>query len=235
MPSIAGNGISQNIISLFNRKSWAPKNKSQIIRLSPEIDGLNMLYANTQNEDPIKLKILCWALNKKGDIEALIPWLQKLHICRMLKDTKKGHWLGYFNQQKNHTFIDIPIHKEKELHSAAQYFSQSCNINGIVQEIPDNIGTHALYSTDHFKTIQLRPIISWQLNHTGDIEAMAYQEIYHQMMALPGDDQLTFAQKIDGFQYFLPHLIAKQIESKDTHMQALLTKLTTLWNPVSIN
>ncbi len=222
---------SKNIIQLFNRKSWKPQNDSHNIRLAPEIDGLAMLYVNNLNPKPIKMNILCWVLNKKGDVEGLIPWLTKLHTCRLLTDTSDGHWIGYFNEQKNHTFLTAPEHKIQELRSSAHYFSQACRLDGVVQEIPDHIGTQAIYSTDSFKTTQLRPIISWQLTDSGEIQAMtSISTEIDSTSILPGDSRLIVAENIEGFQYFLPHLIANQIKNNNHNMHQTLSKLNEVWN-----
>ena len=217
-----------NVIQLFNRSKWSPAKQDQLIRLSPELDGLEMLYANDHNEVPVGLKILCWGINQQGEVDALVPWLDKVHHARFLKDPLSGRWVGYFNQQKLHTFLEPPEHKIKELQSASKYFSQTCDEHDVVQEIPDNIGTSALIFDEITKAMTLYPVISWQLTRDGLLKAMVAPSNLKRETLLPGDSALIAVEELPGFQYFFHHVVANQIKKKEPKMMKMLALLEQL-------
>ena len=62
------------------RCSFLPRRKAArppILRLSPEYDGIELLYANDSHPDTLfSLKILAWARLANGDTVAMVPWLK---------------------------------------------------------------------------------------------------------------------------------------------------------------
>lgn len=64
-----------------------------------------------------------------------------------------------------------------ELETAAHYFkTEEDDPNFIVQEIGDNIGTHAILTEDNFHTLMLIHVTSWRLYNDGRIHAMLADE-----------------------------------------------------------
>ena len=67
-----------------------------ILRLSPEYDGMELLYANDQHPDTLfSIKILAWARREDGDTVAVVPWLKELVSATDLADPLNGRWEGY--------------------------------------------------------------------------------------------------------------------------------------------
>ena len=219
-----------NVVNLFTRSPWQAKDDEQIIRLSPELDGLEMLYSN--DSDPSRMfsmKILCWGLNKKGEVDAMVPWLGKLQSCRSLNDPLNGHWEGYFDNARHNIFFDAPDHKIQELTTASHYFSNTCDKYDVIQEIPDNIGTHAIFSSDNFQTMKLMQVISWKLMTSGNLLAMtADTDKITKTPVLPGDDCLYSVQQRDDFKYFFHHAIANKLKEGDESTMAAFSSLLDL-------
>ena len=65
------------------------------------------------------------------------------------------------------------MHKVIELETAAEYFNFQCEtLTKLVQELPDTLGTHAVFSDSKNKTLILQEIISWRLHSDGVILGM---------------------------------------------------------------
>ena len=149
---------TDNVIDLFTGKLYSQRRYHRIIRLAPEMDGLEMVYSNQTHPDKFfSLKILCWALKADGDVVGMVPWLNKLVACPDIQDPLNGMWEGYYDPGIDDIFFDAPVHKVVELESAAEYYEMECDDDQeIVQEIPDNIGTHAVLSNDGFRSLLLK-------------------------------------------------------------------------------
>lgn len=221
---------SQNgkVIDMFTRKPLDETDLHQVIRLAPELDGMEMLYSNDANPGKLfSMKILCWALMKDGSIDALIPWLNKVVPARELQDPLNGRWEGYFDQAHNSAFFEVPPHKVAELENAASYYqNEKADDDHIIQELPDTIGTHAILTRDKFKNIVLIPVTSWRLLADGQILGMiADDKKVGNTPVLAGDPCLLPAQKRDDFHYFFHYLIANKIKHGDTEALAAFTHL----------
>lgn len=217
-----------NVIDLFTRKPVDDSNISKIIRLAPEQDGLEMLYSNDANPDKLfSMKILCWALMKNGEVDALVPWLNKVVPARKLNDPLNGHWEGYYDNHHDQVFFEPPLHKVSELEAAAAYFNASSNEDDLViQEINDCIGTHAVLTEDRFKSIILIHVTSWRLYNDGRLYAMLADEQKVQTTpVLSGDDCLFPAQEHKDFRYFFHHIIANKIKHGDPEAIAAFANL----------
>jgi len=216
------------VIDIFTGKSWNVKSPTKYIRLTPEIDGIEMLYTNDVNPEKLfSMKILCWALTENGETVALIPWLNKLTPCTELNDPLDGRWEGFYDTNKQSVFYDPPIHKMVELESAASYYKPTGIENHTVQEIPDCIGTHAITTSNSFQTYDLMPVISWRLTENGNIEAMlAKEELIVNTPVLPGDNCLYPANQDKDFKYFFHHNIANKIKSGDPSTVETFSRLT---------
>lgn len=217
-----------NVVDLFSRKPIGEKNTYKIIRLAPECDGTEILYNNDSNPGKVySMKILCWALMANGNVDALIPWLNKIVPARELNDPLNGHWEGYYDNIHEHAFSEPPNHKIKELERAAAYYShKSTDNNLILQEITDNIGTHAVLTEDQFQTIDLVHVTSWRLYNDGRIHAMiADEKAIRSTPVLIGDACLIPAQEQQEFRYFFHHVIANKIKKGDPDAIAAFTNL----------
>ena len=219
------------VVDLFTGKTWNPDEASKIIRIAPELDGLEMLYSNDANPDKLfSMKILCWALNQNGEIDAMVPWLSRLVSCRELNDPLNGHWEGYYDNFHETVFYDAPLHKVVELESSASYYDADYIAEkDTIQEIPDPIGTHAVLTGDKFQTITLTQVTSWRLLNNGSIQAMlADSEKVENTPVLVGDESLYAAQEHPDFKYFFHHIIANKIKAGDPEAMAAFTRLLDL-------
>lgn len=218
-----------NVIDMFTRKPLDEANQHQIIRIAPELDGMEMLYSNDANPGKLfSMKVLCWALMKDGTIDALIPWLNKVVPARELNDPLNGHWEGYFDKVHDHAFFEVPEHRAAELENAVNYYPpiEDADEVIIVQEIPDTIGTHAILTENQFKTIVLVHVTSWRLYSDGRVMAMvADDKKVENTPVLPGDECLFAAQDHEDFHYFFHYVIANKIKHGDPEALAAFTHL----------
>ena len=217
-----------NVIDIFTGQSIASSGDERIIRLSPELDGLEMLYSNDSNQGRLfSLQILCWGLRASGEVVGLVPWLNQMMACTEICDPFNGHWEGYFDPGIDEAFEEPPIHKIVELETAAQYYEHQCqDPKDVIQEIPDTIGTHAILSDSGPQSLTLSEVISWRLHNDGAIFGMLAD---HKKVAstpiLPGDDCLYPAQDNPRFRYFFQHHIANKIKSQDPEAIAVVSIL----------
>ena len=228
MPDSSTASKSENVIDIRTGKQWTEERSRRFIRLSPEIDGLEMLYTNELHPEKLfSVKILCWGLRANGDIVGLAPWLDKIQPCPDIDDPLHGTWQGYFDPGIEEVFFEPPEHKVLELDGAAEYYQYDCKTeDDIIQEIPDVIGTHAVLSDDGFSSITLSEVVSWELRHSGDIYAMLIDESkVSTTPVLPGDDCLYSAHENPSFQYFFQHNIANKLKNKDPEAIAAIAML----------
>lgn len=217
-----------NVIDLFTGKAYVPDQDLRFIRLSPELDGLEMLYSNESSDDKLfSLKILAWGLRANGDVVGLVPWLNDIIPCTEIKDPLNGQWEGYYDPGIDEIFFEPPIHKIVELETAAEYYEYECeNPHDVVQEVPDLIGTHAVLSDREFSSLLLQEVVSWRLHNDGTISGMLIDDQkIESTPVLPGDSCLYPAQSHDNFRYFFQHHIANKIKSKDPEALAAISLL----------
>lgn len=217
-----------NVVDLFTGKPFAPINEHRFIRLAPELDGLEMLYSNEAHPDKFfSIKVLCWGLRESGEVVGLVPWLDRLLPCPEIKDPFNGQWEGYYDAGIEEIFHDAPIHKALELETAADYYDYACEHDtDVVQEIPDTIGTHAVFSNDGFKTLALKSVVSWRLFHSGRIYGQVIDdENIVETPVLPGDDNLYAAETHAEFHYYFQHNIANKIKAQDPEALAAISRL----------
>lgn len=209
----------------------------RIVRLAPENDGLCMLYSNNANPEKLySMNILFWALRRNGEVVGLIPWLNQLSACTELNDPLDGCWEGYYDPRSDQIFYEAPRHKVIELESCVNFFNEhglvSAKRSGkpdneeILQEISDNIGTHAMLASAKFSEITLAEIVSWRLYADGKLSAMLIDDTkVTTTPILPGDDCLYPADREQTFRYFFQHHIANQIKSNDPTALAAVAML----------
>jgi hypothetical protein len=217
-----------NVVDLFSGKTLSQLHDDRFIRLAPELDGLEILYSNETSSDMLySLQVLAWGLRANGEVVALVPWLNDIVPCTEICDPLNGTWEGYFDPGIDEVFYEAPIHKIVELETAAEYYELECEeLDTIVQEIPDTIGTHAVLSDNGFQSLTLTQVISWQLLHDGTMLAMlADEDKVVNTPVLPGDHCLYPAQSNDNFRYFFQHQIANKIKAQDPEAMAAISLL----------
>lgn len=218
----------ENVIDLFTGRPYSSRDDARIIRLAPELDGLEMLYSNEVSGDKyFSLKVLCWALRADGEVVGLVPWLDDIIACPDIKDPLNGSFEGYYDPGIDELFFEPPIHKVVELETAAEYYDYQCdNPEDIVQEIPDTIGTHAVLSDTGFRSLTLQEVVSWRLHNDGTVSGMLIdEEKVESTPVLPGDACLYGAQSDKHFKYFFQHHIANKIKSEDPEALAAISML----------
>ena len=219
---------NNNVVDIFSGRPISDLDEERIIRLSPELDGLEMLYSNDASDGRLfSLQVLCWGLRENGEVVGLVPWLNQIMSCPELCDPLNGHWEGYYDPGIDDVFEAAPIHKVVELETAADYYEYQCESpDDIIQEVPDTIGTHAILSGDGFQNLTLAEVISWRLYNDGSISGMLAN---HNKVAstpiLPGDNCLYPAQENPQFKYFFQHHIANKIKSQDPEAIAAISLL----------
>lgn len=220
--------FSSNVVDIFTGNTWSEKQQKRFVRLAPEIDGMEMLYTNEKNPNKLfTLKILCWGLRENGEIEGLVPWLDKIVPCTEIDDPLQGCWQGYYDPGIEEIFFEAPEHKVTELDAAADYYQYECETeDDVVQEISDNIGTHGVLSGDQFQSITLAEVVSWRLKANGEMSAMLIDEtLVKTTPVLPGDPCLFSATGRDDFQYYFQHHIANKLKEKDPEAIAAIANL----------
>jgi len=224
---VSRNSDNSNVVDMFSGRC-IDDNPNRIIRLAPELDGLEMLYSNDSAPDKLySLKIVCWALRENGEVVAMVPWLNQIVVCTEIEDPLNGHWEGYRDPGIDDVFFVPPAHKMVELETAADYYEYQCETqHDIIQEIPDIIGTHAVLTNDGFKTFKLCEVRSWQLLANGNVNGMLIDS--SRMVETPvliGDKCLYTAQTNPDFKYFFQHRIANKIKEKDPEALAAISML----------
>lgn len=217
-----------NVVDFFSGETFSTLNNQRFIRLSPELDGLEMLYSNETNPDQLfSLKLLCWGLRANGEVVGLVPWLDDIIAAPDIEDPLNGKWEGYYDPGIDEIFETAPIHKVVELETAAEYYEFQCDKdNDVIQEVPDTIGTHAVLSDNGFQSITLTEVVSWRLHHDGSIAGMlANPDKVESTPVLPGDECLYPAQTNKSFKYFFQHQIANKIKAEDPEAIAAISTL----------
>lgn len=222
-------GDNGNVVDIFSGKPLATLHNERIVRLSPEHDGLCMLYS-TSKANPDKLytmKILCWGIRENGEVVGLVPWLNRILPCDELEDPFFGQFEGYYDIAAEQIFYNPPPHKVKELETAVSYFvSEELDEDTVTQEIPDVIGTHAMLDASDDDSLILTEVLSWRLLQSGEIQAMLVDEAnVNATPVLPGDPCLYPAKDNPDFRYFFQHQIANQIKSQDPDALAAIALL----------
>jgi hypothetical protein len=215
------------VVSIFTAKSLA-RSHNPILRIAPELDGLEMLYSNASSPEKMyNLKICCWAIHADGTVEGMVPWLNALVACTEINDPLDGHWQGYRNPFENQIFYDAPDYKVTELEASVKHFAPHGADQITSQEIPDSIGTHAALTHNGFKTLTLIPVHSWRLNPNGKISGLFVGE--HQEAdpspVLNGDKSLVAAEYHSDFKYFFQHRMANKIKNHDPEALAAISLL----------
>lgn len=202
-----------------------------IVRLSPEFDGLELLYSNDKHPNTLfSLRILAWAHQQDGTTVAIVPWLKTAARAPELADPMNGRWEGYRLPDSDVLFEEAPGYKAAEMQAALMFFGEPDidfdDDQTVIQEIPDTIGTHAVFSDDDFHTISLMEVVSWRLMANGEMKAMVIDEnTVTTTPVLPGAKCLTAAQDRDDFRYFFQYGIANKLKEQDPEAIAAISIL----------
>ena len=220
---------NSNIVDIFTGKTLCTLEQERIVRVSPEYDGLCMLYSTSKTgaDKYYSMRILCWGIRQNGEVVGLVPWLNQVVPCDQLDDAVYGMFEGYYDRHTEDIFYSAPPHKVMELETAVEYFSEVCAPEDeVVQEIPDTIGTHAMLSSENANSLILTEVLSWQLDIEGNIQAMLIDEELVEVTAvLAGDPCLYPASTNPDFRYFFQHHIANQIKAEDPEAMAAIALL----------
>ncbi len=216
------------VIDIRSRRPWQPEERRRIIRLAPELDGLDMLYSNDNDPERLfSIKILFWALRANGEVVGLVPWLGRMVACPDIRDPLNGQFEGYYDAGIEDVFDEPPAHKRAELEAAAEYYHvEDSDADTILQELPDDHGTHAVLTGDGFRSLTLIEVHSWRLYGDGRIHGMLIDDDrVSETPVLPGDDCLYAAEEHPDFRYFFQHRIANKIKEEDPDALAALALL----------
>lgn len=224
------NFSNPNIIDFFSGKPVRELEQQRIIRLSPEIDGLSMLYTNQRNPGKyFAVKILCWGLRWNGEVVGMVPWLDGVVPCQDIQDPLNGRFEGYFDPEVDSIFFDAPVHKIVELETSLAYFETEEAVlheGDVLQRIPDNIGTHAILIDEGSNQLTITEIHSWQLRADGLVEGMMIDpDKVNDTPILMTDENLHPASAESQFKYYFQHSIANQIKREDPEALAAVKVL----------
>lgn len=207
------------VIDFFSGKPLDDLSQERIIRISPEHDGLQMLYSTENNPDNLhSMNILCWGLRWNGDVVGMVPWQDTVRACTDINDPVHGCWEGYYDSAADHVFYEAPMHKVVELETAYAYFESHLveEDDVILQEIADNIGTHAMLMSEEQQSLFLTEVLSWRLYNNGRLTAMLVDpDKMTDTPVLVGDKCLYEADSSDQFRYFFQYHMANQIKNQD--------------------
>lgn len=206
------------------------RKRHRIVRLAPELDGLEMLYQLASDPQSLYgMPVLAWGLQEDGHVVGLVPWLDCLTRCDTLEDPEQGRFVGYRDPESEHVMESPPLHKVVELEHAAAYFEyehedEPC----ILQHLPDTQGTHALCHA-HDDSWQLKQVHGWHLYSDGTIEALLHDEDQVcEEPILPGDDCLYAGHSRHESLYLFQRQIANRIRSQDpATLEALSVMMVT--------
>ncbi|MCM5703008.1 hypothetical protein [Larsenimonas salina] len=194
------------------------KAQHHIVRLAPELDGLQMVYQVASDPDAAyAMPILGWAMKSNGDVVGVVPWLDSLVDCETIDDPEHGVFLGYRDPETDDVFDVAPSHKQMELeHSAAYFDYEPTNEKTLLQSLPDTQGTHALCVDESDGPWQLKQVYGWQLYNDGSIEALLVDDeaVQHTPILL-GDDCLYPGKSRHEMIYFFQRTIANRIKEQD--------------------
>ncbi|MFG6667600.1 hypothetical protein ACGK9R_10865 [Halomonas sp. HNIBRBA4712] len=189
-----------------------------VIRLAPELDGLEMVYQLAASPDTYYgLPILAWGLRDDGDVVGLVPWMDGLSPCSELESHENGRFFGYRDPETEEIFDAPPEHKYAELTAAADYFEYEASKDvALIQQIPDVLGTHALCMNREDAPWHMKPVFGWRLYSNGTMEALlADEEKAHLTPIILGDACLFDAHARYQTVYFFQRHIANRILEED--------------------
>lgn len=194
--------------------------RQRLVRLSPELDNLEMVYSLASDPDSLYgMPLLAWGLRESGEVVGLVPWMETLASCDQLDDPEHGCFIGYRDPEIEELLETPPPHKICELEQAAAYFDyEDTQVITLIQQLPDTQGTHALCIDDTGQPWQLKQVFGWRLYSDGNVEALLVDETLAQSTpVLPGDACLYPGRSRHRLIYFFQRSIANRIREQDPH------------------
>ena len=235
-----------NVINLFTGKSVDEDTQKQVTHICPEPNGIRMLYSNPRKPDRlIAIPVLCWGLRLDGEVVGLVPWLNEVADCTRIDEHVGVTWEGYYWEGDNTIFFEAPELVIAQLSAAARfapcdgntalaYSDEYPTCDGedyvdILQEIPDQVGTHALIVNDDDETLTLTPVLSWALDSNGQLHGMLVDEKQAQQSpVIPGDECLYSADLEHNFRCYFQRDIAHQIQAENPETLAAIEQMLSL-------
>lgn len=204
--------------------------RRRLVRLSPELDGLEMVYSLASEPDALfGMPLLAWGLREDGEVVGLVPWMETLTPCHQLDDLEHGCFVGYRDPETEELLVSPPPHKACELEQAAAYFDyeETAEVT-LIQQLPDSQGTHALCIDEPDQPWQLKQVFGWRLYSDGNVEALLADE--SRIEATPillGDACLYPGRSRHRLVYFFQRSIANRIREQDPGTLEALALMVT--------
>lgn len=192
--------------------------RRRLVRLSPEQDGLEMVYRVSEDTDTLYgMPLLAWGLQENGEVVGLVPWMEALTPCQRLDGADHGQFIGYRDPETEELFEQAPEHKVLELEHAAAYFDyEDTPTPTLIQQLPETQGTHALCMDESDAPWQLKQVFGWRLYSDGAVEALlADEQLVDSTPILPGDPCLYPGHSRHRVVYFFQRQIANRIRRED--------------------
>lgn len=204
--------------------------KRRLVRLAPELDGLEMLYHLASDPETLYgMPLLAWGLRDDGEVVGLVPWMEALTPCHDLDDSEHGCFVGYRDPETDEIFHSAPKHKVFELEHAAAYFDyEDTSEPTLLQQLPETLGTHALCLDEDGSPWQLKLVFGWRLYSHGQVEALLVDEtLVETTPILAGDSCLYPGHSRHQVVYFFQRAIANRIRQEDpATLEALACMVT---------
>ncbi|MBF7054811.1 hypothetical protein IOC61_16045 [Halomonas sp. KAO] len=192
--------------------------RRRLVRLAPELDGLEMVYRLDASPDTLYgMPLLAWGLREDGEVVGLVAWMESLTPCQRLDDDEHGRFIGYRDPETEELFDSAPEHKVMELEQAASYFDyEETEQVTLIQQLPELQGTHALCMDDGEAPWQLKQVCGWRLYSDGTVEALLADERHvEQTPIVLGDACLYPVHSRHRRVYFFQRQIANRIRQED--------------------
>lgn len=192
--------------------------RRRLVRLAPELDGLEMVYRLDASPDTLYgMPLLAWGLREDGEAVGLVAWMESLTPCQRLDDDEHGRFIGYRDPETEELFDSAPEHKVMELEHAASYFDyEETEQVTLIQQLPELQGTHALCMDDGDAPWQLKQVFGWRLYSDGTVEALLADERHvEQTPIMLGDACLYPVHSRHRRVYFFQRQIANRIRQED--------------------
>jgi hypothetical protein len=202
--------------------------RRRLIRLAPELDGLEMVYRLSSSEDTLYgMPLLAWGLREDGEVVGMVPWMEALTACHHLGDADHGSFVGYRDPETEELFETAPDHKVFELEHAAAYFDyEDTDETTLIQQLPETQGTHALCMGESDDPWQLKQVFGWRLYNNGRVEALLADEtLVESTPILPNDPCLYPGHSRHRVVYFFQRQIANRIRREDPETLAALAMM----------
>ncbi|WP_299237049.1 hypothetical protein [uncultured Halomonas sp.] len=192
--------------------------RRRLVRLAPELDGLEMVYRLDASPDTLYgMPLLAWGLREDGEVVGLVAWMESLTPCQRLDDDEHGRFVGYRDPETEELLDSAPEHKVMELEHAASYFDyEETEQVTLIQQLPELQGTHALCMDDGEAPWQLKQVFGWRLYSDGTVEALLADERHvEQTPIVLGDACLYPVHSRHRRVYFFQRQIANRIRQED--------------------